>query len=206
MAIERLHATNNFPEFTDELCPAPCETACVLGIHEPPVTIKRIEVEIVDRAWAEGWIEPQVPVVASGKAVAVVGSGPAGLAAPSSSPGPGIAWSSTSAPIAPAASCGTAFRSSRWRSAISIAGSTRCGPRAPSSAATPRWGSTSPPTSCGPSTTPAARLRRHRRSHPPSPAATSPGSIRPWSSSRSPTTCRRATSTAPPSRPRARMS
>lgn len=80
-AIDRLHATNNFPEFTGRLCPAPCEAACVLGIHEPPVTIKRIEVEIVDRAWAEGWITPEIPVVQTGKSVAVVGSGPAGLAA-----------------------------------------------------------------------------------------------------------------------------
>ena len=80
-AIERLHATNNFPEFTGRLCPAPCEAACVLGIHEPPVTIKQVEVEIVDRAWAEGWIVPQPPAVRTGRNVAVVGSGPAGLAA-----------------------------------------------------------------------------------------------------------------------------
>lgn len=80
-AIERLHATNNFPEFTGRLCPAPCEAACVLGIHEPPVTIKQVEVEIVDRAWAEGWIVPQPAAVSTGHSVAVVGSGPAGLAA-----------------------------------------------------------------------------------------------------------------------------
>jgi glutamate synthase (NADPH) small chain len=80
-AIERLHATNNFPEFTGRLCPAPCETSCVLGINQDPVTIKQVEVEIVDRAWAEGWIEPVVPSVRTGKRVAVVGSGPAGLAA-----------------------------------------------------------------------------------------------------------------------------
>ncbi|MBV9292798.1 MAG: glutamate synthase subunit beta [Frankiales bacterium] len=80
-AIERLHATNNFPEFTGRLCPAPCETACVLGINQDPVTIKQVEVEIVDRAWDEGWITPQVPERLSGKTVAVVGSGPAGLAA-----------------------------------------------------------------------------------------------------------------------------
>jgi glutamate synthase (NADPH/NADH) small chain len=80
-AIERLHATNNFPEFTGRLCPAPCEAACVLGIHEPAVAIKRIEVEIVDRAWEEGWIKPEISVVRTGKSVAVVGSGPAGLAA-----------------------------------------------------------------------------------------------------------------------------
>jgi glutamate synthase (NADPH) small chain len=80
-AIERLHATNNFPEFTGRLCPAPCEGACVLGINEPPVTIKQIEVEIVDRAWEEGWIRPILPSKKTGRRVAVVGSGPAGLAA-----------------------------------------------------------------------------------------------------------------------------
>ena len=80
-AIERLHATNNFPEFTGRLCPAPCEGSCVLGINEPPVTIKQVEVSIVDRAWAEGWITPVVPAENTGRRVAVVGSGPAGLAA-----------------------------------------------------------------------------------------------------------------------------
>ncbi|WP_329520162.1 glutamate synthase subunit beta [Spirillospora sp. NBC_01491] len=80
-SIERLHATNNFPEFTGRLCPAPCESACVLGINQDPVTIKRVEVEIIDRAWAEGWVRPQPPAVRTGKRVAVVGSGPAGLAA-----------------------------------------------------------------------------------------------------------------------------
>ena len=80
-AMERLHATNNFPEFTGRLCPAPCEAACVLGINDNPVTIERIEYEIVKRAWDEGWVTPQVPTVRTGKSVAVVGSGPAGLAA-----------------------------------------------------------------------------------------------------------------------------
>ena len=80
-AVERLHATNNFPEFTGRVCPAPCETSCVLGINQDPVTIKQVEVEIVDRGWAEGWIQPVVPSVRTGKRVAVVGSGPAGLAA-----------------------------------------------------------------------------------------------------------------------------
>jgi glutamate synthase (NADPH/NADH) small chain len=80
-AIERLHATNNFPEFTGRLCPAPCEAACVLGISEDPVTIERIEYEIVERAWSEGWVTPQVPVAPTGRSVAVIGSGPAGLAA-----------------------------------------------------------------------------------------------------------------------------
>ena len=80
-AIDRLHATNNFPEFTGRLCPAPCEAACVLGINEPPVTIKQVEVSIVDRAWEEGWIVPLVPAENTGRRIAVVGSGPAGLAA-----------------------------------------------------------------------------------------------------------------------------
>jgi len=80
-AIERLHATNNFPEFTGRLCPAPCEAACVLGINEDPVTIKQVEVEIIDRAWEEGWVTPVPPSQQTGKSVAVVGSGPAGLAA-----------------------------------------------------------------------------------------------------------------------------
>ncbi len=79
-ASERLHATNNFPEFTGRLCPAPCEGSCVLGIHEPPVTIKQVEVEIVDRAWEEGWISPQPSPIESGRTVGIVGSGPAGLA------------------------------------------------------------------------------------------------------------------------------
>ena len=80
-AIERLHATNNFPEFTGRLCPAPCETACVLGINADPVAIKQVEVEIVDRAWEQGWVAPQPPRERTGRRVAVVGSGPAGLAA-----------------------------------------------------------------------------------------------------------------------------
>ncbi|ALE84680.1 glutamate synthase subunit beta [Pseudonocardia sp. HH130629-09] len=80
-AIERLHATNNFPEFTGTLCPAPCEAACVLAINDDAVTIKQVEIEIIDKAWDEGWVPPMVPEVNTGKKVAVVGSGPAGLAA-----------------------------------------------------------------------------------------------------------------------------
>ncbi len=80
-AIERLHATNNFPEFTGRLCPAPCEPACVLGINQEPVTIKNVEVSIIDRAWEDGNVRPQPPEWLSGRTVAVVGSGPAGLAA-----------------------------------------------------------------------------------------------------------------------------
>tara|TARA_B100000029_G_scaffold151028_1_gene146196 strand:- start:198 stop:1682 length:1485 start_codon:yes stop_codon:yes gene_type:complete len=79
-ALDRLHLTNNFPEFTGRVCPAPCEGACVLGIIEPPVTIKNIEQAIVDRGFQEGWIEPNPPTERTGKSVAVVGSGPAGLA------------------------------------------------------------------------------------------------------------------------------
>jgi glutamate synthase (NADPH/NADH) small chain len=86
-AADRLHATNNFPEFTGRLCPAPCEAACVLGIAAPsktegdPVTIKQVEVEIIDRAFASGWVVPRPPAARSGRTVAVIGSGPAGLAA-----------------------------------------------------------------------------------------------------------------------------
>jgi glutamate synthase (NADPH) small chain len=80
-AIERLHATNNFPEFTGTLCPAPCESSCVLGINQPAVTIKQVEVSIIDQAWANGWVTPHPPERLTGKTVAVVGSGPAGLAA-----------------------------------------------------------------------------------------------------------------------------
>ncbi|HYG75263.1 MAG TPA: glutamate synthase subunit beta [Planctomycetota bacterium] len=80
-AIDRLHLTNNFPEFTGRLCPAPCEASCVLGINEPAVTIKLIEQSIIDRAWQEGWVKPQPPEKKTGKKIAVVGSGPAGLAA-----------------------------------------------------------------------------------------------------------------------------
>ncbi len=79
-AIDRLHKTNNFPEFTGRVCPAPCEGSCVLGIHEPPVTIKHNECAIIDRAFQEGWVQPLQPPVRTGKKVAVVGSGPAGLA------------------------------------------------------------------------------------------------------------------------------
>ena len=82
-AIERLHATNNFPEFTGSICPAPCENSCVLAMdqYQESVTIKKVELAIIDKGWAEGWIVPQAPAVETGKRVAVVGSGPAGMAA-----------------------------------------------------------------------------------------------------------------------------
>ena len=79
-ALEVLHSTNNFPEFTGRICPAPCEEACTLNINDKPVTIKSIECAIVDKGWDEGWIEPQAPVLRTGKRVAVIGSGPAGMA------------------------------------------------------------------------------------------------------------------------------
>jgi len=80
-ALDRLHKTNNFPEFTGRVCPAPCEGSCVLGINTPPVTIKTIECAIIDHAWDQGWVTPQPPSARSGKKVAIVGSGPAGLCA-----------------------------------------------------------------------------------------------------------------------------
>jgi glutamate synthase (NADPH/NADH) small chain len=80
-ALERLHKTNNFPEFTGRVCPAPCEGSCVLGINEPPVTIKNIECSIIDKGWDEGWVTPTPPATRTGKRVAVIGSGPAGLSA-----------------------------------------------------------------------------------------------------------------------------
>ena len=80
-ALERLHKTNNFPDFTGRVCPAPCEGSCVLGINQPPVTIKNIECAIAEKGWDEGWVVPEPPKKRTGKKVAVVGSGPAGLCA-----------------------------------------------------------------------------------------------------------------------------
>ena len=80
-ALDRLHKTNNFPEFTGRVCPAPCEGSCVLGITNPPVTIKNIEYSIIDKGWEEGWIVPEPPAKRTGKKVAVIGSGPAELSA-----------------------------------------------------------------------------------------------------------------------------
>ncbi len=79
-ALAVLHSTNNFPEFTGRICPAPCEAACTLNLTEEPVTIKSIECSIIDRGWENGWIKPEIPERRTGKQVAIVGSGPAGLA------------------------------------------------------------------------------------------------------------------------------
>ncbi|HEX7617438.1 MAG TPA: NAD(P)-binding protein, partial [Verrucomicrobiae bacterium] len=80
-ALERLHKTNNFPDFTGRVCPAPCEGSCVLGINAPPVTIKNIECALIDKGWDEGWVTAEPPKQRTGKTVAVIGSGPAGLSA-----------------------------------------------------------------------------------------------------------------------------
>ena len=82
-ALENLHSTNNFPEFTGRICPAPCESACTLGINSDPVGIKSIEHKIIDTGWERGWVVPQPPAMLTGKKVAVIGSGPAGMAAAS---------------------------------------------------------------------------------------------------------------------------
>jgi hypothetical protein len=134
-AIRQLHATNNFPEFTGRLCPAPCEAACVLGINAPPVTIKQIEKSIVDRAFEEGFIQPEPAEIRTGKRVAIVGSGPAGLAAAQSR--------SSRRAAASAACCATAFPVSRWRRASSTAAWSNCGPNGSSSGPTPMWAPTS---------------------------------------------------------------
>src|SRR3989304_8446744 len=91
-AIEVLHSTNNFPEFTGRVCPAPCEEACTLRINNDPVGIKSIEHALIDKAWEEGWVRPQPPAARTGKRVAIVGSGPAGLACAQQLPraGPGV--------------------------------------------------------------------------------------------------------------------
>ena len=115
-AIERLHATNNFPEFTGRLCPAPCEGSCVLGINDNHVTIERIEYEIVERAFAEGWVTAVRATEKTGKSVAVVGSGPAGLAAASNSVGPAMTSLSLSELKNLEDFFALGFPSSRWRS------------------------------------------------------------------------------------------
>ncbi len=128
-AIERLHATNNFPEFTGRLCPAPCESACVLGINSDPVTIKQVEVSIIDHAWEQGWVHAVRPARLTDKKVAVIGSGPAGLA---------VAQQLTRA----------GSPSSRWKSEFWIAVLRRCEQRELSSASISMSGLTSPWQNC----------------------------------------------------------
>ena len=126
-ALERLHATNNFPEFTGRLCPAPCEGACVLGINADPVTIERIEYEIAERAWAEGWVRPGRRRAHRASRWRWSDRARPGWPPPSSWPGPATTWWSSSGPSGPAACCATASPSSRWR-------------RPSSTAAWPSWG------------------------------------------------------------------
>jgi glutamate synthase (NADPH/NADH) small chain len=135
-----LDSTNNFPEFTGRICPAPCEAACTLNFNDDPVGIKSIEHAIVDRAWSEGWVVPRPAKTRTGKTVAVVGSGPAGLAAAQQLARalPRLSFS-TRRTTASAGSCATAFPTSRWRSRTSTAASSRCGPRAWSSAKASWW-------------------------------------------------------------------
>jgi glutamate synthase (NADPH/NADH) small chain len=109
-ALDNLHSTNNFPEFTGRICPAPCEAACTLNIVDQPVTIKSIECAIVDKGWKEGWIEPQVPAKKTGKSVAVVGSGPAGMAAAQQLARAGHSVTVFEKSIASAGCCATASR------------------------------------------------------------------------------------------------
>ena len=139
-AMDRLHATNNFPEFTGRLCPAPCEGACVLGINADPVAIERIEYEIVERAWSEGWVEPVKPRRPHGQAGGRRGLGSrSGWPPPNSWLGPATTWWSSSGRRSPAVCCATASPSSRWKRRSSTAGSVNWSPRGSSSAAVSRW-------------------------------------------------------------------
>ena len=139
-ASERLHATNNFPEFTGRLCPAPCEPACVLAINQPAVTIKNVEAAIADQAWERGYVAPRPPAPAVGQDRRRR-SAPArpGWPAPSSSPGPGTRSRCTSGLTVSAVCCATGSPSSGWRSGTSTGGSSRCARRAPDSAPASRW-------------------------------------------------------------------
>ena len=129
-AAQNLHSTNNFPEVTGRICPAPCEAACTLNIIDVPVTIKTIECAIADKAFAEGWVRPEPPETKTGKRVAIVGSGPAGLARPSSSPVLATTCMSMKSTRSLAAFSATASRTSRWRNTSSSGAWSRCKPRA----------------------------------------------------------------------------
>src|ERR1700731_4360645 len=124
-ASRNLHSTNNFPEFTGRVCPAPCEASCTLNIDDNPVTIKTIECAIVDRAWDNGWIKPEIPASKTGKKVAVIGSGPAGRGR-----APATTCICSSAGPRPAACSATAFPISKWKNTSSTAASRRWKPRA----------------------------------------------------------------------------
>ncbi len=124
-ASRNLHSTNNFPEFTGRVCPAPCEASCTLNLEDTPVTIKTIECAIVDRAWKEGWIKPDVPKQKTGKKIAVVGSGPRASPARSSSRAPAMTCMSTRSTRRRAACLRYGIPTSRWRSISSTVASSR---------------------------------------------------------------------------------
>ena len=174
-AIERLHATNNFPEFTGRLCPAPCEAACVLGINEDPVAIKQVEVSIVDHGWEQGEIAPVLPTRAHRQAGRGrrLRSGRARRRA-AAHPRRSRGRRSSSAPTASAGCCATASPSSRWRSGSSTAGSSRCAPRAPSSGSTRTSARTCRSTSCSALRRDRARRRRDGLARPADPRARAP--------------------------------
>jgi glutamate synthase (NADPH/NADH) small chain len=138
-AARRLHATNNFPEFTGRLCPAPCESACVLGINSDPVTIKQVEVEIADRALASGWVRPEPPAVLTGRTVAVVGSGPAGLAAAQQLTRAGHTVTVYERAEAPGGLLRFGIPEFKLEKGLWTALLTRCGPRARCSPAGSTW-------------------------------------------------------------------
>lgn len=129
-AIRNLHSTNNFPEFTGRVCPAPCEEACTLNLEDVPVAIKTIEQAIADKAYEMGYIVPQPAVTKTGKKVAVIGSGPPAWRLPSSWRAPATRCMSTNASPSPAGCCATESRTSRWRRTSSTGVSSRCGARA----------------------------------------------------------------------------
>ena len=194
-ASERLHATNNFPEFTGRLCPAPCEAACVLGIADDPVTIKQVEVEIADRAIAEGWTAPQPPVSRTGRSVAVVGSGPAGLAAAQqlTRAGHDVTVLERADRIGGLLRYGIPeFKMEK--AVLDRRLSSRCAWRARSSGPVSTWVSTSPSSSCAPTSTPccsaagrpSGETSRCR-------GASWRASTWRWSTSCRPTGCKRAT-------------
>jgi glutamate synthase (NADPH/NADH) small chain len=120
-AARNLHTTNNFPEVTGRVCPAPCEASCTLNLEDNPVTIKTIECAIADRAFEQGWVKPEPPAVKTGRKVAIVGSAPPGWPAPSSSRAPGTTCTCSRNTPRRAGSCATAFPTSRWRSITSTA-------------------------------------------------------------------------------------
>lgn len=124
-AIRNLHSTNNFPEFTGRVCPAPCEEACTLNLEDAPVAIKTVEQAIADKAYELGFIVPKPATIHTGKKVAIIGSGPSGMAAAQQLAAPVTRFTSMSVNPSPADCCVTVFRISRWRRTSSIAVSSR---------------------------------------------------------------------------------